>query len=113
MLTSSTLLPSIIKIFLMVMELYSRNENEVKIGSGDIIRKQRLAKLSFLYAALRVDLFYNFTKYRKYISNGSGVMLRKRIVDSRPPAGIHFFNNQSESFPPEIGNAKIFHYTVF
>ena len=31
MLTCSINLPSIIKIFLMVMELYSRNENEVKI----------------------------------------------------------------------------------
>ena len=29
-LTCSIILPSIIKIFLMVTELYSRNENEVK-----------------------------------------------------------------------------------
>ena len=39
MLTCSIILPSIINIFLMVTELYSRNKNEVKIGSGDIIRK--------------------------------------------------------------------------
>ena len=38
-LTCSIILPSIIKIFLMVTELYSRNENEVKNVSGDIIRK--------------------------------------------------------------------------
>ena len=48
----------------MVTELYSRNENEVKkIRSGDIIRKQRYAELLFLYATLRVDLFYKPTKY--------------------------------------------------
>ena len=41
-LTCSVTLPSIIKIFLMVTELYSRNENErKKIGSGDIIKKRK------------------------------------------------------------------------
>ena len=57
-------LPSIIKIFPMVTELCSGNEDEVKYGSGDIIRKRRYAELSFLYVTLRVDLFYNPTKYR-------------------------------------------------
>ena len=36
-----------------------------KYGSGDIIRKRRYAELSFLYATLRVDLFYKPTKYLK------------------------------------------------
>ena len=62
-LTYSINLPSIIKIFLMVTELCSGNENEVKYGSGDIIRKRKHAELSFLYATLRVDLFYKSTKY--------------------------------------------------
>ena len=39
--TCSILLPCIIKIFPMVTELYSRNENEIKKnGSGDIIRNE-------------------------------------------------------------------------
>ena len=61
-LTCSIILPSMIKIFLMVTELCSGNDNEVKYGSGDIIRKRRYAELSFLYATLSVDLFYNPTK---------------------------------------------------
>ena len=44
-LTCSIILPSFIEIFQMVAELYSGNENEVKYGSGDIIRKQRYAEL--------------------------------------------------------------------
>ena len=32
-------------------------------GSGDIISKQSLAELSFLYATPHVDLLYNPTKY--------------------------------------------------
>ena len=63
-LTCSIILQSIIKIFLMVTELCFRNENEVKHGSGDMIRKRRYAELSVLYATLRVDRFYNPTKYR-------------------------------------------------
>ena len=41
-------------------------------GSGDIIRKRRYEELSFLYATLHVDLFYNPTKYHYR------VMLQKR-----------------------------------
>ena len=48
----------------MVPELWSGNENELKCGSGDIIRKQRLAELSFLYATLCADLFHP-TKYHE------------------------------------------------
>ena len=61
--TCSINLPSIVKIFLMVMELCSGNENEVKYGPGDIISKRKYAELSFLYATRRVDLFYNPIKY--------------------------------------------------
>ena len=32
-------------------------------SSGDKIRQQRLAELSFLHLALCIDLFYNPTKY--------------------------------------------------
>ena len=50
MLTCSINLPSIIKLFQMVTELCSENKNEVKkYGSGDILRKQIYAELSFLY----------------------------------------------------------------
>ena len=56
--TCSIILPSTIKIFPINAELLSRNENDVKYGSGDIIRKRRLAKLSFLHATLRIDLLY-------------------------------------------------------
>ena len=56
-------LPSVIKIFQMVTELCSGNDNEIKYGSGDIIRKRRYAELSFLYETLHVDLFYKPTKY--------------------------------------------------
>ena len=40
MLTCSVILSSIIKIVLIVAELHSRNEKEVKFGSGDIISKK-------------------------------------------------------------------------
>ena len=40
MLTCSIILPCIIKIFLMVAELCSLDENEVKYRSGDIIIKK-------------------------------------------------------------------------
>ena len=38
-----------------------------KYGSGDINRKRRYAELSFLYATLVIDLFYNPTKYHSNI----------------------------------------------
>ena len=40
-----------------------RNPIVEKYGSGDIIRKRILAELSFLKETLRIDLFYNPTKY--------------------------------------------------
>ena len=51
-----------------------------KYESGYIIRKRRKAELSFLFAALRADLFYYPSKYYKNISKGCGVKLRKRIL---------------------------------
>ena len=38
-------------------------KEEYMYRSGDIISKQRLAELSFLYTTLHVDLFYNPIKY--------------------------------------------------
>ena len=52
----------------MVAELYSGNKNEAKYGSRDIIRERRQAVLSFLYATLGIDLFYNPTMYHSNIS---------------------------------------------
>ena len=46
-------------------------------GLWDIISKPRLAELSFLHLTLRIDLFYNPTKYHLNILNGFSVMLRK------------------------------------
>ena len=59
----SIILLSTIKIFPMVAELHSRNKNEVKYGSGDIIRKRRLAELSFLHVTLCTDMFSRSNKY--------------------------------------------------
>ena len=70
-----------------------------KYGPRDMNRKQRQAELSFMFATLRIDLYYNPVKYHLNVSNGCGVMLRKPIVDARPAADVHHFNNQS--FPLE------------
>ena len=56
-------LPSTIKIFLMVAELRPETKMKKDYGSGDIIRKQSKAELSFLYGTLHTDLFYDSTKY--------------------------------------------------
>ena len=61
---------------------------KLKYVSGDIIRKQRLVELPLFYATLRADLLYNASKYHSNISNGCGVLLRKQIVDPRPPANM-------------------------
>ena len=48
MLTCSIILPSIIKIFLIVMELYSRNENEVKIWIRGHNKKTKICRVVIL-----------------------------------------------------------------
>ena len=52
-----------------------------KYESGDIIRERRQAELSFFCMALRIDLFYNHTKYHTKILNGFEVRLQKPIVE--------------------------------
>ena len=55
-----------------------------KYESGDIIREQRQAELSFLCMTLCIDLFYNPSKYHLNhlnILSYFGVMLRKPIVE--------------------------------
>ena len=52
-----------IKIYLMVAELHSRNENEVKIWIRGHNLKMEKTELSFLHAILNIDLFYNPAKY--------------------------------------------------
>ena len=59
----SIILLSTMQIFPMVAELHSRNKNEVKYGLGDIIRKRRLAELSFLHVTLCTDMFSRSNKY--------------------------------------------------
>ena len=48
MLTLSIILPSIIKIFLMVTELYSRNKNEVKNWIRGHNKKMKISRVVIL-----------------------------------------------------------------
>ena len=74
MLACSIILPSITKIFLTFAELCFGHENEVKIGTGDIIRNLRkqncpsCMKLSMLICTIILPNII------KIISNGFGVM---------------------------------------
>ena len=62
-----------------------------KYGSGDIIRKQRQAELSFLCITLRTDLFYNPTNVSELCSGN------QLLTPARPPTFIILIT----SFPLE------------
>ena len=70
-------------MFQIVTEIQAKN---VKIWIRGHGQKLKQAELLFLNATLRMDLFYNPTKYHLNILNGCRVMLRKQNVDARPSA---------------------------
>ena len=61
--TYSIILPSTIKVFLMVPVLWSRNENEIKIWIRGHTKKRKISRVVILISILRTDLFYDPTKY--------------------------------------------------
>ena len=83
----------------MVTEKQARNGEECR--PEDIVRKRRQAKLSFLYATLRIVLFYELC-FGKAILTPDKATARPA---ARPPTFIIFttsfpFDNNNNYYPP-------------
>ena len=63
-----------------------RKQTVEEYGSGNIIRKWRLAELIFLHVTLHIDLFYNLTKYHYLIVQIESCFGEKALFSIQPKA---------------------------